>query len=87
MNLAEHPKIGPAGFIQGTRRLVVRKQYVLTVGFSDGVVEIATMRHARQNDTNAPNIQFHDDDYDIDPDAQDEVEEMVDESIPVPKGP
>lgn len=52
-NLAEHPKIGPAGLIHGTRRLVV-SSYVLTVRQRGGVVEIAAIRHARQSDAYAP---------------------------------
>jgi plasmid stabilization system protein ParE len=51
--LAEHPNIGPVGLIPGTR-LVFVPPYVLTVRLRDGVVEIAGMRHAKQDDARAP---------------------------------
>jgi len=52
-NLAEFPKIGPAGRIPGTRRLVV-SPYVLTIRQSGDIVEVAAIRHARQSDAYAP---------------------------------
>ena len=51
--LVDHPKIGPAGLIPGTRRVVVGP-YVLTVRQRGGVVEIAAIRHTRQGDAYAP---------------------------------
>jgi plasmid stabilization system protein ParE len=53
--LADHPKIGPAGLIPGTRRFVV-KPYILTVRQRDGVVEIAAIRHAKQSDAYTPHL-------------------------------
>jgi plasmid stabilization system protein ParE len=52
-NLGAFPKIGPAGLIPGTRRLVVAP-YVLTVRERDGVIEIVAIRHTRQSDAYAP---------------------------------
>ena len=51
--LAEHPKIGPAGLIPGTRRVVV-PPYILTVRQRGDAVEIAAIRHAQQSDAYAP---------------------------------
>jgi plasmid stabilization system protein ParE len=51
--LAEHPNIGPAGLIPGTR-LVFVSPYVLTVRMGGDVVEIAGVRHAKQEDARAP---------------------------------
>jgi len=50
---AEHPNIGPVGLIPGTR-LVFVPPYVLTVRLRGGVVEIAGMRNAKQEDARAP---------------------------------
>ncbi len=47
--LAEHPNVGPPGFIPGTRRLVVGP-YVLTVRLRGGTPEIIDIRHGRQAD-------------------------------------
>lgn len=52
-NLLLYPRIGPAGLIPGTRRLVV-PPYVLTVRQRGDVVEVAAIRHARQSDAYAP---------------------------------
>lgn len=52
-NLAEHPRIGPAGLIPGTRRLVV-SPYILTIRQGGEVVEIVATRDARQSDAYAP---------------------------------
>jgi plasmid stabilization system protein ParE len=52
-NLAEHPALGRAGLIPGTRRLVV-PPYVLTIRQRGATVEIAAIRHARQSDAYAP---------------------------------
>jgi plasmid stabilization system protein ParE len=51
--LAEHPNIGPVGMIPGTRMVFV-PPYVLTVRLRGGVVEIAGMRHPKQEDARAP---------------------------------
>lgn len=61
--LADHPKIGPAGLIPGTRRFVV-KPYILTVRQRDGVVEIAAIRHAKQSDAYTPHEAMEDDETD-----------------------
>jgi hypothetical protein len=61
--LADHPKIGPAGLIPGTRRFVV-KPYILTVRRRDGVVEIAAIRHAKQSDAYMPHEAIEDDETD-----------------------
>lgn len=52
-NLAEYPKLGPAGEIPGTRRVVV-EGYILTTRERGGVVEIAAARHSRQADAYKP---------------------------------
>jgi plasmid stabilization system protein ParE len=65
--LADHPKIGPAGLIPGTRRFVVNP-YVLTVRERDGVVEIAAIRHAKQSDAYRPKEALE---IDTDPDEND----------------
>src|ERR1700677_1573038 len=51
--LAEHPNIGPVGLIPGTR-LVFVPPYILTVRLRGNVVEIAGVRHAKQDDARAP---------------------------------
>jgi plasmid stabilization system protein ParE len=51
--LGDYPRIGVAGLISGTRRLVVGP-YVLAVRQRDDIVEIAAIRHARQSDAYAP---------------------------------
>lgn len=61
--LADHPKIGPAGLIPGTRRFVV-KPYILTVRQRDGVVEIAAIRHAKQSDAYTQHEAMEDDETD-----------------------
>ena len=52
-NLADYPKIGPEGWIQGTRRVVV-PPYVLTVRVRRGIIEVAAIRHAQQGDAYTP---------------------------------
>jgi plasmid stabilization system protein ParE len=52
--LADYPKIAPAGLIPDTRRFVV-KPYILTLRQRrDGVVEIISIRHAKQLDALTP---------------------------------
>jgi plasmid stabilization system protein ParE len=51
--LAEHPNIGPVGLFPGTR-LVFVPPFVSTVRLRSDVVEIAGVRHAKQEDARAP---------------------------------
>jgi plasmid stabilization system protein ParE len=53
LNLGAYPKIGVAGLIPGTRRLVVGP-YVLTTQQRQGIVEVLAIRHARQQDAYEP---------------------------------
>ena len=52
-NLTAFPHMAPPGLIPGTRRAVLGP-LILTILERDGVVEIAAIRHAKQEDAYAP---------------------------------
>ena len=53
LNLTAFPHMAPRGVIPGTRRAVLGS-LILTILERDGVIEIAAIRHAKQEDAYAP---------------------------------
>jgi plasmid stabilization system protein ParE len=51
--LSSFPHMTERGILPGTRKIVMTP-FILTARFRNGVVEIAAIRHARQEDARAP---------------------------------